>query len=39
MEQQRYIRALEAMIKLGKGYIRIARPQVSLAPCIFADCC
>jgi serine/threonine-protein kinase ATR len=29
MEQRRYIRALEEMIRLGKGYVRIARPQIS----------
>jgi serine/threonine-protein kinase ATR len=30
-ERQQYVRAMEEMVKLGKSYIRIARPQVCLA--------
>jgi serine/threonine-protein kinase ATR len=37
MEQRRCIRALEEMIRLGKGYVRIARPQVSYSLTVSSD--
>lgn len=37
-ERKRYIKAMEEMIRTGKRYIRIARPQVMLISCYYVQC-